>query len=252
MCVIPASLKKTNQLGGSYVNGKPLPKEIRVRVLQLAQMGVRPCEISRKLKITHGCISKLLAKFHETGSIDPGNKNVGRPKVITPEIEMKIDQYRNEQPGIFSWELKERLIRDRVCTHDNVPSLSSISRLIKSKIVSEANKKRTQTEELEIKIKEQHILESSSRAASFSKWSTYRDMSCNNCSSSSSPSSDSPPSENIDSSSTSSTDSDLAAKRISFSISNILGHDENSGNQPTTSQYSSEGASNVEGNSYEI
>lgn len=131
---------KTNQLGGFYLNGKPLPKEVRYRVIELAQMGVRPCDISRQLRITHGCISKLLAKFYETGSFDAGMKNVGRPKVITPEIEMKIDQYRDEQPGIFSWELREQLMKDKVCTPDNVPSLSSISRLIKRKILEEADK----------------------------------------------------------------------------------------------------------------
>ena len=101
-------------------------------------MGVKPCEISRQLRITHGCISKLITKFQETGSIDPGNKNVGRPKVITPDIEIKIDQYRNEQPGIFSWELRERLIKDNVCSQENVPSVSSISRLVKRKILEEA------------------------------------------------------------------------------------------------------------------
>ncbi|CAH3024711.1 unnamed protein product, partial [Porites evermanni] len=36
-----------NQLGGPFVNGRPLPDYIRHRIVQLAACGVRPCEISR-------------------------------------------------------------------------------------------------------------------------------------------------------------------------------------------------------------
>ena len=127
-----------NQLGGLYINGKPLPKETRQEIVDLARLGVRPCDISRQLKITHGCISKLLSKYQKTGSVDPGGTNVGRPRVITPRVEQKIEQYRREQPGIFSWELRDRLLRENVCSRENLPSLSSISRLIKQKMMASA------------------------------------------------------------------------------------------------------------------
>lgn len=127
-----------NQLGGLYINGKPLPKEIREEIIELARLGVRPCDISRRLKITHGCISKLLSKYQKTGSINPGGANVGRPRVITPKIEQKIEQYRREQPGIFSWELRDRLLHENICSRENLPSLSSISRLIKHQMMARA------------------------------------------------------------------------------------------------------------------
>ena len=122
-----------NQLGGTYVNGKPLPKEIRLEVLRLALQGVRPCAISRRLRITHGCISKLLSKYRKTGSIQPGGKGVGRPRVITPQIARRIDQYLKEHPGIYSWEIRDRLLQDNICRLENIPSLSSISRLLNNK-----------------------------------------------------------------------------------------------------------------------
>lgn len=62
-----------NQLGGVFVNGRPLPDYIRRRIVQLALLGVRPCDISRQLLVSHGCVSKILTRFYETGSIRPGS-----------------------------------------------------------------------------------------------------------------------------------------------------------------------------------
>jgi len=59
------SYGEVNQLGGVFVNGRPLPNTIRVRIVELAQLGVRPCDISRQLKVkphthTHSqCILQL-------------------------------------------------------------------------------------------------------------------------------------------------------------------------------------------------
>lgn len=61
-----------NQLGGSFSNGKPLPFHVRLKILELALCGYRPCDISRQLLVSHGCVSKILARFAETGSIMPG------------------------------------------------------------------------------------------------------------------------------------------------------------------------------------
>lgn len=124
-----------------YVSGKPLPLELRSRIINLSCLGLRQCDISRQLKVTHGCISKLLSKYQETGNVDPA-QNAGRPRVITAEIERKIDQYRRADPGAFCWELREHLLQDNVCTVDEVPSLSSISRLVKNKIINEAVEKK--------------------------------------------------------------------------------------------------------------
>ena len=61
-----------NQLGGVFINGRPLPTEMRQEIVNLALKGVKPCNISRQLKVSHGCVSKILSRYNKTGSIKPG------------------------------------------------------------------------------------------------------------------------------------------------------------------------------------
>ena len=79
----------------------------------MAAAGVRPCVISRQLRVSHGCVSKILNRYQETGSIRPGVIGGSKPRVATPEVEKKIEDYKKENPGIFSWEIREQLIKVR-------------------------------------------------------------------------------------------------------------------------------------------
>ena len=108
-------------------------ERIRHEIIALALQGFRPCDISRRLRITHGCISKLLSKYRKTGSIQPGGEGLGRPQVITPHIAQRIELYTKRQPGLYSREIRDRLVQDNICSTENVPSLSSISRWLKNK-----------------------------------------------------------------------------------------------------------------------
>ena len=122
---------RVNQLGGVFINGRPLPNHIRLKIIEMAASGVRPCVISRQLRVSHGCVSKILNRYQETGSIKPGVVGGSKPKVSTPEVEAKIEEYRAKNPGIFSWEIRDNLIKEGLCDKTSVPSVSSISRLLR-------------------------------------------------------------------------------------------------------------------------
>ncbi|XP_065076406.1 paired box protein Pax-1 isoform X1 [Ochlerotatus camptorhynchus] len=125
---------EVNQLGGVFVNGRPLPNSTRMRIVELARLGIRPCDISRQLRVSHGCVSKILARYHETGSILPGAIGGSKPRVTTPKVVTYIRELKQKDPGIFAWEIRDRLLSDGVCDKNNVPSVSSISRILRNKL----------------------------------------------------------------------------------------------------------------------
>ena len=51
-----------------------------------------------------------------------------KPKVATPHVVDAIAKYKKDNPTMFAWEIRDRLLSEGVCTHDNVPSVSSINR----------------------------------------------------------------------------------------------------------------------------
>ncbi|XP_016662544.1 protein gooseberry isoform X2 [Acyrthosiphon pisum] len=135
---------RVNQLGGVFINGRPLPNHIRLKIVEMAAAGVRPCVISRQLRVSHGCVSKILNRYQETGSIRPGVIGGSKPRVATPDVERRIEEYKTENPGIFSWEIRDRndnepaqyhdnkrLIREGLCDRGSAPSISAISRLLR-------------------------------------------------------------------------------------------------------------------------
>ncbi|CAJ1070325.1 paired box protein Pax-8 isoform X6 [Xyrichtys novacula] len=120
--------------GGMFVNGRPLPEVIRQRIVDMAHQGVRPCDISRQLRVSHGCVSKILGRYYETGSIKPGVIGGSKPKVATPKVVDKIAEYKRQNPTMFAWEIRDRLLAEGVCDSDTVPSVSSINRIIRTKV----------------------------------------------------------------------------------------------------------------------
>uniref|UniRef100_UPI00358E3A21 paired box protein Pax-7 n=1 Tax=Myxine glutinosa TaxID=7769 RepID=UPI00358E3A21 len=130
----PLGQGRVNQLGGVFINGRPLPNHIRHKIVELAHHGVRPCVISRQLRVSHGCVSKILCRYQETGSIRPGAIGGSKPRqVASTDVERKIEDYKRENPGMFSWEIRDRLLKDGVCDRASVPSVSSISRILRAK-----------------------------------------------------------------------------------------------------------------------
>ncbi|XP_050413904.1 paired box protein Pax-3 isoform X1 [Patella vulgata] len=125
---------RINQLGGVFINGRPLPSHIRLKIVELAAQGVRPCVISRQLRVSHGCVSKILQRYQETGTIQPGMIGGSKPRIAPSDIEQRIEELKRENPNIFSWEIRDKLLEERLCDKRTVPTVSSISRVVRAKL----------------------------------------------------------------------------------------------------------------------
>ncbi|NXX85747.1 PAX3 protein, partial [Urocolius indicus] len=122
----PLGQGRVNQLGGVFINGRPLPNHIRHKIVEMAHHGIRPCVISRQLRVSHGCVSKILCRYQETGSIRPGAIGGSKPKVSP-----SASAWSRANPGRGGGE------RGRAGTQPGSESgrhrLSSISRILRSK-----------------------------------------------------------------------------------------------------------------------
>uniref|UniRef100_A0A8C2EGX5 Paired box 3b n=1 Tax=Cyprinus carpio TaxID=7962 RepID=A0A8C2EGX5_CYPCA len=129
----PMGQGRVNQLGGVFINGRPLPNHIRHKIVEMAHHGIRPCMISRQLRVSHGCVSKILCRYQETGSIRPGAIGGSKSKTTSPDVEKRVEEYKREKPGIFSWEIQDKLLKEGICDRNNVPSVSAISRIMRGR-----------------------------------------------------------------------------------------------------------------------
>ncbi|GBM25330.1 Paired box protein Pax-6 [Araneus ventricosus] len=115
--------------------------------------GLRPYDFARQLLTSQTAVNKILgssapsitslpllanSRYYETGSLRPGIIGGSKPKVATPVVVAKIEQYKRENPTIFAWEIRERLISEGVCTNSTAPSVSSINRILRNRAAERA------------------------------------------------------------------------------------------------------------------
>uniref|UniRef100_A0A8C5WN81 Paired box protein Pax-6 n=1 Tax=Laticauda laticaudata TaxID=8630 RepID=A0A8C5WN81_LATLA len=126
-----ASGVSMNQLGGLFVTGCPLPDAKRKKIVELALYGLRAADISHQLKVSSGCVSKILTRYYKVGIVQPKTREGSRPQIATPQLVAVIAQLKQERPSLFAWEIREKLEAAGTCAASRIPSISSINRILR-------------------------------------------------------------------------------------------------------------------------
>ncbi|XP_050335494.1 paired box protein Pax-6-like isoform X1 [Bactrocera neohumeralis] len=136
---IPPGIANAQSLGSIFGNAHPAPHSTlnalmsQHRLLELSRFGLRGYDLAQHMLTQQGAVSKLLGTLRPPGLIG-GSK----PKVATPAVVSKIEQYKRDNPTIFAWEIRERLISEGVCTNATAPSVSSINRILRNRAAERA------------------------------------------------------------------------------------------------------------------
>ncbi|KAB7497589.1 Paired box protein Pax-8 [Armadillidium nasatum] len=119
---------------GPGSNISSIEQSVRYPPTAAAAVAARQYDIAQQVFSQHtAAMAKLLGSLRPPGMIG-GSK----PKVATPQVVNKIETYKRENPTIFAWEIREKLIAENVCTNSTAPSVSSINRILRNRAAERA------------------------------------------------------------------------------------------------------------------
>ncbi|XP_076436213.1 paired box protein Pax-6-like [Babylonia areolata] len=107
----------------------PLYRSLRVEV----------CVPSIRLfEIDGTCCVCVTGRLYDPLSVRCNSIGGSKPKVATPSVVAKIEELKRDNPTMFAWEIRDRLLSEGVCTQSNVPSVSSINRILRNRAAERA------------------------------------------------------------------------------------------------------------------
>ncbi|ETN75736.1 paired box' domain protein [Necator americanus] len=119
ICYLESSLGDSpSSLSSTSLEDAPPPHTER------DQAGWKICDISKRLCVTHSCVSKILNRYRQTGSVRPKDAKEGRTE--SPLV-TAVRDYRTRLGMSRQGEIREQLIKDGICTRETAPSRSSIN-----------------------------------------------------------------------------------------------------------------------------
>ncbi|XP_030834810.1 paired box protein Pax-6 [Strongylocentrotus purpuratus] len=119
--------------------GRLTAEDLRRGMVSMLPCNSRACDLTHPLlSIPQGYSGKLFGRLYEPTPTRSGAIGGSKPKVATPAVVEKIESYKHENPTIFAWEIRDKLVADGVCTTSTVPSVSSINRILRNRAAERA------------------------------------------------------------------------------------------------------------------
>ena len=87
---------------------KPLSNEIREKIIEHKQNGVKTKTIAEWLIISDRSVSRICSRFRKTGKIDPLPRNCGRKSAVSEEKMKEVIAEIEKHPDVTLGELREK------------------------------------------------------------------------------------------------------------------------------------------------
>ena len=108
--------------------GFPVQPIIRNAIVNLWTNGESIRSVAKPFGITYQTTWNIVGHFEQTGSVDPlkrSNKRTSR----TDDVVEYVEFLKSMKPSIYPNEMWRKLVENRVCLPQNVPSNVSVSRI---------------------------------------------------------------------------------------------------------------------------
>ena len=115
--------------------GRAVPDEVRNIIVEryLENKSIR--DIAQEVNLSYQTVSNIVDLWIETGSVKPRNERAAPTRVRkarTDDIISFIEYLKQKQPSVYGKEMQQQFLINNVCLPENIPSLSSISRILTS------------------------------------------------------------------------------------------------------------------------
>lgn len=86
------------------------------------------------MRVSHGCVSKILYRYAETGTVVPGQIGGAskQSRKMVENMEHKALEIHLKNPDVPAAQIREILMAKGFCNRENAPSTHSIAKLIRS------------------------------------------------------------------------------------------------------------------------
>jgi paired box protein 6 len=115
--------------------GKALPIEVRNNIVEKCLNNEGIANISRQLNLPYKTVSNIVDLWVDNGDIEPRQPHREASRTArTDDVITCIEYLKTNKPSIYGKEIQQELQSNNVCLPENVPSRSSISRVLKADV----------------------------------------------------------------------------------------------------------------------
>ena len=111
--------------------GKAIPIAVRKVIIDKSLTGWRIFEVAQQLNINRKTVANVVDRYLTTGNIEPGVGGNRSRTARTDDVILYTEFCKKEKPTMYAKEIQKQLVDNNVVLQENVPSQTSISRVLK-------------------------------------------------------------------------------------------------------------------------